>query len=1029
MIKWNSWQNISLKYKLYGLVSLPTLLLIYLAIVQISALNKSTEALLKASNATSFLRGVSSVYSPTSNALSSSSLNNLIPQIFNRDQSEEIHASIENLISTQQKLTTNQSIEEKWDNFEWQADLYRQILLTLEKHDLGNVPNDIQNNLTALIQLEWMVFWANEENQLSNILLQSFQEDNYYDQDISEQLNTLAERQQLFVERFVNLNANADQVKLMTQAFSNSAFIHSQSFRQELASKDSLIRLNKTDIELGINALNARLDLLSEVGRTIEFQIVNTIQSSIKQAQVKRLLYISLVSILTLIVIFIAFSLTRHMTHKLQLVLDYLKSEDHQQLDLLSKTVHSNDELGRFAHEVERITIERTLANERLTQAKEDAEKAKDAAVRANRAKSSFLANMSHEIRTPLNGVIGISEVLSETKLSASQRDYVDTIETSSQLLLSLINDILDFSKIESGMLLISHQSTSIREVIYDVASIIAPKVKEKGLLLKVTISHDTPYMVLVDDHRLRQTLMNFLSNAVKFTEQGTVELSVRSNLRDHDQVDLQFSVIDTGIGIDNVKLQQIFKPFAQEDESTTRKFGGTGLGLTISHQLVEMMGGKIEVESNKNQGSRFYFSLTLKIEHKQYCAKNNTHSTVTLIGKNGSLRETVKRELQFFDQQVMSEYQTIDEYISEAKQVSDTTIFIESEADSAALYDVQLQGLNDNDRLCVVRHFLSQPYNFKSNIQAIVTQPLLGQRLLRALTTCNTAVSEVPNQIIERVTDEQRVLVVEDNAVNRKIAGLHLSNAGIDFEIAHNGAEAFQMYVSHPHKYSLILMDCMMPVMDGFVATENIRTFEQALSTRVPIVALTASVLDDDIKHCYQVGMDDYLTKPFKADSLLTKIGAYIQMDAVKQQNQATESISTLDKPHASNLIPTTGKVLLVEDNRVNQKVASLILDKAGYQYDIAENGQIAIDMYRHDHGYQVILMDCMMPIKDGFEATREIRRIEQKYGLDKTPIIALTASVIDDDIQRCFDSGMDAYLAKPVRKKTLIDKIESIV
>ncbi|WP_230853620.1 histidine kinase dimerization/phospho-acceptor domain-containing protein, partial [Vibrio harveyi] len=233
----------------------------------------------------------------------------------------------------------------------------------------------------------------------------------------------------------------------------------------------------------------------------------------------------------------------------------------------------------------------REQAKVKLTQAKEDAERAKDDAIKASKAKSSFLANMSHEIRTPLNGVIGISEVLSDTSLTATQRDYVDTIETSSQLLLSLINDILDFSKIESGMLLISPHSTCVRESIYDIASIVSPKAKEKGIDLKVNISRNTPFRLMIDDHRLRQVVMNFMSNAVKFTDKGTVLLSVTTHVVSGSNAVMEFSVQDSGIGIDEQQQKKIFEPFAQEDDSTTRQFGGTGLGLAISTQLVELMG------------------------------------------------------------------------------------------------------------------------------------------------------------------------------------------------------------------------------------------------------------------------------------------------------------------------------------------------------------------------------------------------------------------------------------------------------
>ncbi|OLQ84300.1 hybrid sensor histidine kinase/response regulator [Vibrio ponticus] len=1027
MINWSSWQNISLKYKLYGLVLLPIALLIYLAMLQIKTINNSTKSLIEATDTTSFLRGVSSVYSPSDTSLSASSLNLLIPKVYPSQSADDVRDIVQNLISTKQQLLQDLSIEDRLDNFEWQAELYHQLLLSLEKKEFANLPEDVRSNIQALIQLEWMVFWANEENQLSNILISAFQNYGEYDQDIRDQINTLIERQQLFIERFVNLNANPEQVKLMMQAFSNSAFSHSQKFRQNLASLSNLASLNSQMTQLGIEAMNTRLDLLNNVGDTIEFQITSSIEQSIQQAHFERNLYIGLVSLLTALVIFVAFKLTRHITQNLNMVVEYLKCDDDKNLIQLSKSIHGKDELGRFAREVERITIERKLANERLTQAKVDAENAKDAAVRANRAKSSFLANMSHEIRTPLNGVIGISEVLSETQLTASQRDYVDTIETSSQLLLSLINDILDFSKIESGMLLINQHSTSIREVVYDVAAIVAPKIKEKGLQLRVSIESNIPHKVLVDDHRLRQTLMNFMSNAVKFTSNGYVEISVAVKGTTSEQVNLEFAVTDSGVGIDAEKQEQIFKPFAQEDESTTRKFGGTGLGLAISTQLVEMMGGAIQLKSEKGIGSRFSFTLQVAVEQQNY-QDTSKQNNICLIGTAVESKSDLIHELEFYRQTIIGNYSSLDEYNEKSPRADHVVIFVESETINLMSCQQDLKAIAQQKHVCIARLFNSVPFEFSSEIHSVVTQPLYGQRLFNAVTSRTIDVVQVEGELLAENSAEKSVLVVEDNAVNRKITGLHLSNAGINYEVAHDGAEAVQMYTSHPEKYSLILMDCMMPIMDGFEATKQIRQFESSAVKQVPIIALTASILDEDIEQCYSVGMNDYLAKPFKGDALIIKVCQYTQVEpalpSADIENYPVEAETTKE-----SISQDSSKILLVEDNSVNQKVASLILEKAGYQYDIAENGQIAVDMYRKENGYHLILMDCMMPVKDGFEATREIRRLEQKQGLDKTPIIALTASVIDDDIQRCFDSGMDAYLAKPVRKKNLIDKIESLV
>ena len=285
-----------------------------------------------------------------------------------------------------------------------------------------------------------------------------------------------------------------------------------------------------------------------------------------------------------------------------------------------------------------------------LNQAKDEAEQSKERAINASKAKSSFLANMSHEIRTPLNGVIGISEILSDTALTATQRDYVDTIETSSQLLLTLINDILDFSKIESGMLVITPHSTNVRESIYDIASIVSPKAKEKRIDLQVSISPNTPYCVMVDDHRLRQIIMNFVSNAVKFTDSGRVELAVTTTQIESSQATIEFSVQDSGIGIDEQQQKNIFEPFAQEDDSTTRQFGGTGLGLAISTQLVELMGGRIQLDSKKGQGSRFYFTLSLPIAQQNVDARNpSMFSQLYLVCEDNKRAHIIREAMSFY--------------------------------------------------------------------------------------------------------------------------------------------------------------------------------------------------------------------------------------------------------------------------------------------------------------------------------------------------------------------------------------------
>ncbi|NOH70977.1 response regulator [Vibrio pectenicida] len=672
-----------------------------------------------------------------------------------------------------------------------------------------------------------------------------------------------------------------------------------------------------------------------------------------------------------------------------------------------------------------------------LNQAREDAERAKDEAIRASKAKSSFLANMSHEIRTPLNGVIGISEVLSDTSLTATQRDYVDTIETSSHLLLNLINDILDFSKIESGMLVISPNSTNVRESIYDIVSIVSPRAQEKEIDLRVTVSSGLPYCLMIDDHRLRQVIMNFMSNAVKFTEKGSVHLSVITRDVTAENAIVEFSVHDSGIGIDEQQQNKIFEPFKQEDDSTTRQFGGTGLGLAISTQLVELMGGKIQLESEKNQGSRFFFQLSLPIAQMDYNSKHTSRlSPLCLVCDDKVMEEQLCESLNFYHAPVYQSITSLDylpKWVHEKDNV--IVIYVETSPNTAVKRESLFRHLKAlNIHVCLMKHLRSQQYDFGENVSAIITQPLLGQRLVKLIERLEQDLEQSSTQELQRIRDDiitNKILVVDDNEVNRKIATIHVEKAGFSFDLAENGQQAVEMFKKH--HYALILMDCMMPVMDGFEATEQIRQIEheENRAKRIPIIALTASVVDEDIQKCFKVGMDDYVAKPFKAEVLRGKLTIFVSQYLVE-----TLSLPTASEPQkvSVNLEPNDsvsdciGRILLVEDNNVNQKVASLMLSKAGYQFEIAENGQVALDKYEQDSSFDIILMDCMMPVMDGFEATQKIRKYEHCLGLAKTPIIALTASVVDDDIRRCFDSGMDAYLPKPFRKETLLNEIESI-
>ena len=1052
------WNNLSVKHKLFGLVLLPISLLLFLAGRQAYILTTQLTDFERTNQLSVYLQDISVLYrstlasSPEEFATQSSQvkaeLKTLSPAIF-LNTSDEMNQLVADF--SEATLSTMEATDsyDKLDALEWQSDLYKQLLLEIEKVPFENTKREIQQHLTALQQLEWLMFWSNEEFKLGTSLIEIFQSSQEYDPELAEQIKTLSERQQLFLERFVSLNANEHQVSLMVEVFRNDVFAQSQEIRSALLDLNAISQLTPQEISVGLEAMSARLSLLQSLGNVIKQEFQQEVEQAIYEAQIQRTLFISIVALLATIVMGLTLSLARQVTNNLNLVLAFLKSENDETRPSLDKLIQGKDELSLFAQQVERLTIEREHAKEKLTLAVEDAERAKDHAIQASKAKSSFLANMSHEIRTPLNGVIGISEILSDTPLTPTQRDYVDTIETSSQLLLSLINDILDFSKIESGMLLISPHSASIRESIYDIASIVAPKAKEQKISVNVDISPDTPARVMIDDHRLRQILMNFMSNAVKFTAEGGVTLSIKTLEQSNDNVTIRFAVRDTGIGIDKQQQKQIFEPFAQEDDSTTRQFGGTGLGLAISTQLVELMGGQIQLDSVKGEGSCFYFDLALPVD--LMLPKPSTASAnIYILGNENMLSERIERDLNLYGLKITQQTNsadTINEQIS-VKQHNKpiTVIFAEDDSFQASDYSDSLNKLHQSGAtICLIRSFLSDPADIGNCITAQVSQPLLGLRLIKAIELCDTqGLAELSEANQQALTIQHKILIVEDNKINQKIAGLHVGKSGFEFEFANNGQEAVDMFTANPH-YAVILMDCMMPVMDGFEATGNIRRVEKETNAtrRIPIIALTASVIDDDIQKCFDVGMDDYVPKPFKFEMLKEKVLAAVEAmplpathntpsvsttSTVTPIHNAKTAKKTLPEQAELNVIPSKSeKILLVEDNRVNQKVASVMLTKAGYAFEIADNGQIAVDMYQNDSSFDIILMDCMMPVMDGFTATKEIREHEKNLGLSKTPIIALTASVIDDDIQKCFDSGMDGYVAKPVRKEKLFHQIES--
>ena len=564
---------------------------------------------------------------------------------------------------------------------------------------------------------------------------------------------------------------------------------------------------------------------------------------------------------------------------------------------------------------------------------------------------NNFLANMSHELRTPLNGILGFTDILKETKLDNEQREFVSIIQDSSTNLLHIVNDILDFSKVESGKIELENIPFNPIEKFELTIESYSAKVAQKGIELGLYIDPKLPTIIIGDPTKISQVMLNLLSNAIKFTDtNGVVNISIEKVIESAKKIEVKFSIKDSGKGIEKDKIESIFEAFSQASVSTSREFGGTGLGLTISSQFVELMGGKLEIKSQINKGTTFFFTISLKkpAHSKSKIISHNFQKNVGyIIPREDNPYKEIDKNINIYVEHTGSKFKTYNKteiFKLKERQLPDILFINHRYAQEEELLN-RFFGLKTKIILitCADTQKISTLYRHK--IDNFIFKPINFSKIVKALEETKKEIkSEKPvtikKELIIKEESKMSVLVAEDNFINQKLILSVLKNMSIDIDItlANNGLEAFELYKQH--KYQLILMDIQMPIMLGTQSSEKIVEYEKKHQLKhTPIIALTANNLQSDIKSYLLSGMDGHIGKP-------------IQLEELKK---------ILEKYNTQDERSNPKNILLYKETEVAGKIYSAMLENFGYNVDSYHSEKAFKEQVTNDK-YQLILFDAKL-------------------------------------------------------------------